>query len=184
MSESDQGTLLASSSLFFFFPSTVFTRKGSFLVIFQSQYYFRIVKKRWYMFYSSHCTGSCGENCFTWGHSLAWEMKPWVSTWDKESQIARNREGTHRLPTVQLCVLGELFNFSGAQFLHQLNEGTTKILFMGLFYKSCEYIYIYINKVLKSSAWCTLCICQLLFPRDMCRWQIPLSENQQRILSL
>lgn len=96
MSENGRGKLFESCSLFFF--SMVFTRKGSFFVIFQSQYYFKMVKKKRYRFHSSRYRRWCWE----WTASL-WELAlfgRWCCGFqlqDSEPQITRDRrEGTRR----------------------------------------------------------------------------------------
>lgn len=96
-------------SLFFFFPM-VFTRKGSFFVIFQSQYYFKMVKIKRYRFRSFQYRW-----CWEWTASL-WELAlfgRWCCGFqlqDSEQQITRvRREGTRRgktawvqIPTLHL----------------------------------------------------------------------------------
>ena len=61
-------------SFSFFFPSMVFTRKGSCFFIFQSHYYFRIVKKT-ILF---RVSDDAENECFTLGPSPVWKMKLWL----------------------------------------------------------------------------------------------------------
>lgn len=95
MSENDQGTSLESFSPFFPFLSTVFTRKGSFTVIFQSQYYFRTVKKKRYVLFFSVQKMLRRTNCFALGPSLAWKMKLWLSTRRQREADSKERERGH-----------------------------------------------------------------------------------------
>lgn len=104
-----EGSCLNHVLSLFFFPM-VFTRKGSFFVIFQSQYYFKMVKIKRYRFRSFQYRW-----CWEWTASL-WELAlfgRWCCGFqlqDSEQQITRvRREGTRRgktawvqIPTLHL----------------------------------------------------------------------------------